>query len=167
MGVMTSAALGLMTVAGAATSAVGQIKSGNSANQAMQYNAKVAEQAGKAAETSAEFEAFKINRAAQRLAGQQRAGYAASGVTQSGTPLLVELESASEAEMDMMIARWNGKVKVAQAGSQAAYDRMVGANYASAGKTGAFATLLQTTGQAGLQHFGTGAKATKLPKGKA
>ena len=161
MGAVTSMVLGGIALAGAATSAAGQYKQGKSAKEAMNYNAQVAEQQGQMAEDSAELEALKLSRNKDRVLGAQRAGYAGSGVVNNtGTPLDVELQSASEAEMDIMIAKWNGKVNKEKAKSQASYDRMLGENYMSAGKAGAVSTLLQSAGTIGLQHFGSGATKT-------
>jgi hypothetical protein len=158
MGVATSMVLGGIALAGVATSAAGQAKQGKQAEKAMQYNAAVSEIEAQNAENAAELEAFKMGRAKERMGGTQRATYAKAGVTQSGTPLSVQLESASEAEMDIMIMRWNGKVAKSRAKSQAQYERILGANYASAGKAQAASTLLQGVTSVGLQTFGAGGK---------
>jgi hypothetical protein len=79
---------------------------------------------------------------------------------------MVEIESASEAEMDIMIAKWNGRVAKERAKSQASYDRMLGENYQSAGKYGALSTILQSATSVGLQTFGgTPAPKSNLTEG--
>jgi hypothetical protein len=155
MGAVTSLVLGGIALAGAATSAAGQYQQGKAASKSMEYNAQVSEQQAAQIEQGAELDVMKQARNAKRMAGAQRAGYAASGVVGgTGTPLDVELESAAEAEMDMMITRWNGKVGASRAKSQAAYERMQGANYMSEGKSKATSTLLQGATQFGLSTFG-------------
>ena len=142
MGIFTSMALGAVALGGAAMSAAGQAKSGKAMSAADNYNASIYDEQAKAVEQAAEFDVVKQKRAAERLAGTQRADYAGAGVVQSGTPLAVELQSASEAEMDMMITKWNAKVDAAKLRSGAALQRQYGAMAETAGNTQAMGTLL-------------------------
>lgn len=98
---MTGMEVALM-VASTAVSTIGAISQANAAAQAAEYNAAVARQEAAAEEA-------RRRREAERQMGQIRAGRAKSGVTVEGSPLIVLADSAMEAEIDALNARWTGE----------------------------------------------------------
>lgn len=99
----TAVTLGsVLTVGGALMSAVGAAKSYDAQAQSAQYNANLQRQEASAEEA-------RRRKAADRQMGTIRANRAKSGVTGEGTPLLVLAESAEQAEIDALSARWSGE----------------------------------------------------------
>lgn len=134
----------VMSTLGLVLQGIGQITQGIQANRAEQFNASVARANAQAIRQSADLDITRQRKAARRLKSAQIAGYAKAGVKLEGSPLEVLLDSASEAELDMMITDYNARVGMAQQEAQAK-------QYQRAGKTalmqGLFAggkTLLTT-----------------------
>ena len=117
----------MSTLAIAAT-ATGQITQGIQANRAQQFNAAVSRANAQAIRQSAELDIYRQKKAARKFKGAQIAGYAKAGVRLEGSPLEVLLDSASEAELDMMITDYNARVGIAQTEAEAK-------QYKRAGKT--------------------------------
>ena len=117
----------LMTL-GTVASVAGSIQAGNAAKKAAEYNAATKE-------AEAQAEEYRRRQAARRQIGSIRAGVAKSGAAFEGTPLMVLAESAANAEIDALNARWSG-------GTQANLYRMEGRQAQRAGYIRAGTSLL-------------------------
>lgn len=82
----------------------GALQEGDQIAGADEYNAQLALNQGKITEE-------QLNREETILSSQQRAGYLKAGVTLSGSPLDVMMQSASQVELDKQINRYNAKSK--------------------------------------------------------
>ena len=96
-----------LTTVGALTGAMGAIQSGRAQVAANNYNA--AQDRMEAA-----VEESRRRREGKRALGAIRAGISKSGVTTEGTPLMVLAESAADAEIDALNARWQGEASARQ-----------------------------------------------------
>jgi predicted nucleotide-binding protein (sugar kinase/HSP70/actin superfamily) len=130
--------------------AFGQIQQGQQQAQAASYNAAVARQKAQAARQAGELEAERIRKQKERLTGRQKALYAKSGVTFSGSPMEVMIDSATNAEMDALITEYNYSVEASQAESQASMSRYRAGVYQRTGYMRAGQTLLTGASQSGL-----------------
>ena len=84
--------------------AVGQIQQGRAEKKAADFNALVSEERGKQQERL-------IRRNTKRQLGKIRASVAKSGVRMEGSPLEVLAESAANAEVDALNARYNARIQ--------------------------------------------------------
>lgn len=82
----------------------GDLEVGKQEAGAYEYNAQLAEDEGSITQ-------YQLGYAEEGLLSTQRAMYAKAGVTQSGSPLDVAVQSATQAEMDKQIARYNTESK--------------------------------------------------------
>ncbi len=118
-----------LAAAGTATSVAGQIKAGNAAARAGEFNANVATEAATIKENQQRL-------ADQRIQGAARANIGVSGIEgTSGSPLDVMVESARQAEMNALIIRRGGVLDAYSA-------RVAGQNAKTASRFGAASTLL-------------------------
>ncbi len=141
-----------LAAAGTAVGVTGQIKAGNAAERAGEFNANVAT------------EAATIKEEQQRMADRRtlasaRATVGTSGVEMTGSPLDVMAESARQAEMNALIIRRGGVLDAYSA-------RVAGKNAKTASRFGAASTLL--TGAAGItsqiaQLVNTSGKSLSVP----
>jgi len=116
-----------MLAAGSAiVGAVGAIQQGKAQQSMANYNAAVAERAAESAKVAAAFEESAQRSQAEKLRSTQRALFARSGVTPEGSPLLVEADTAAQAEQDALAIRFSGSAAEARAKSQAAMSRFEG-----------------------------------------
>lgn len=145
-----------------AISAVSQIVSAGQQADAAEYNAEVAEREAEAARQTAGFEEQQHRRRVSRILASQRAGYAASGVTFEGSPLLVMADSAQQAEVDALAIRRAGSIEESRALSQAALDRLQARNIRTAGYLGAAATIASGGYRSSL--LGSGGSSISVPK---
>ena len=140
-------------VVGAAVAAYGTYESGQQASKAAKYNAKVADQQAElATRAGAQAEADSRERS-RRLMATQRAALGTSGVTTEGTPLLTLLDTAQQAEMDALRARYSGEVRSQGFASEAVLLRSRAGQARTAGAIGAGATLLTGAGNVGNDYF--------------
>lgn len=138
-----AAAAPYITAAAAGLQAVSSISQGNSQANMAKYNAAVSEREARQAKEAAKFEEGRNRQAAESLLSSQKAAFAKGGVTPEGSPLLVQAETAEEAEIDALALRYSGSVAEARAKSQAALDRMQGKAAKTAGYLGAGTSLLK------------------------
>jgi len=121
-----------LLIAGTAMSAIGQIQQGNAAASAAkanasltelqgreasitsEYNAAVSRANAEAIRTSADFDIARQRVAKETLRGAQVTRYAAGGVKLEGSPLDVLIDSAAQAELDIMITDFNAKTAQSQ-----------------------------------------------------
>ncbi len=155
----------VITLAGAAVSAYGQMQQAKAANAQADYQSKVANNNARTAEMEAQYaeQQGQKNAEAQRrrtavLVGAQRARMGASGaVVDSGSFLDLTLDTAHQGELDAMALLEEGQMEAWRA-------RIQGTNYQAQGKLfgmsrtnpyiGAAGTLLQGAGQAGMGMMG-------------
>lgn len=111
---------------GAGVSAIGTIQAGRAQAQMAEYNAQVAERDAEIATTSAAYEEAQFRHEGEELKSVQRARYAKSGVTMTGTPLLVLEDTAAQIERDALAIRYGGSLEAARATSAASMARFTG-----------------------------------------
>lgn len=141
---------GKIALASAAMSAVGAISQGQAQQNMANYNAAVAEREAEQAKRAAAFEESANRDQAARLKGLQRAAFAKSGVSQTGTPLLVEADTEMQAEQDALAIRYSGSIAEARAKSRASLERQRGKAAKQAGYFGAGASLLNGASRVSL-----------------
>lgn len=140
-GIFTAVTSGAQ-IAGAGISAYGALQQSKLEQQGYEYNAALADLQAKEAVQAGEITQEEITSQEDYLKGEQEAAYAKSGVTMSGSPLDVMLQSATNFEFDKSIERYNTAVQVSRDQSQAQLDRFYGKQARSAGKVKALTTLL-------------------------
>lgn len=91
-----------LKLAGSGIEAKGALEEGAAAYKAGEYNAAVA-----SAQATAEENRRRIS--SKKQISEIRTGVAKSGVTFEGTPINVLTESAANAEIDALNARWTGE----------------------------------------------------------
>lgn len=107
MAAMTTIAIAA-AVASAAIAAGGTIYSMQQQAAAQKTQAKIAEMQGEQARQEAAAKEARLRREATRKRGSIEAAYAASGVSAEGSPLAVLEETAIDAELDALAARYEG-----------------------------------------------------------
>ena len=156
-------ALGL-TGLGTVTSAVSQYQQGKAQQSAYEQNAEISRQNAVAVEKQAAYEEGIQREKANALKSRQRALYAKAGVDiTSGSPLLVMAEDMERAEADAQAIRYGGNVKKTGYLNQANMYDWSGEQAYSAGKTGAFSTILGGLGSMGMNYLML-KKGTATPK---
>jgi len=157
MGVGLATAL---IIGGTGLAVAGQIQQAQAAKAAKkdaaniaEYNARVAEQEGKARRLKAESEAEKQRRAGIELQAEQEVAFGKAGVTGRGSPLTVKTQTAKELELDRMMLIREGFEAEKFAQSKAAGSRMQASSYRTQAKNIGRAGILSATGTA-LTGFG-------------
>ena len=128
-----------------AASVAGSVYAAHQASQAAEYNAEVAQAQGKAAMDAAAAEAEDQRRRARYILGTQLARTASTGLALEGSPLLVMVDSAAEAELEAQRTLYKGHLAAIGAQSRADLSRMEGRQRATAGYLHAGTTLLTNT----------------------
>lgn len=114
-------------VAAAGVSAVASIRQGQAARNFAEFNAKVAENEAIATRQAARFEERRVRERTQRFIASQRAAAGKSGiVVNEGSPLLAQVESAAEGELDALAIRRSATIAEARAKSRASAARIQG-----------------------------------------
>lgn len=142
--------LPLLMFAGAAASAIGKIRAGQSAKAKGQYDAAVAERDAGVARDQANALALRQQREATKTLGGMRAAYGAAGVTVAGSPLDVLEESAGQAELDRLTILHNGELKANGLNDSAALSRTAGKAAATSGYIDAVGTMFNAYGSKGM-----------------
>lgn len=153
-----------MMYAAAAALAASQVAGGIAQSRQSKYNAAIYNQQSQQIDIQKSLEAGQYNREKRQLVGTSIATTAKSGLTLSGSPIAVMIDSLSQLEMDKQIGQYNLEVEKRYASSAAdMYKRK--ARYAmTAGITNAFSTTLMSGFDYG-QRAGWGSKAYSDPKG--
>jgi hypothetical protein len=94
----------MLTIASTAFSAYGQAKAGKDTQKAY-------EQEAQQVEASDTIKLEEMAQQGQALLSTQRAMYTKSGVRETGTPLEVALQSATDIEFDKMVEHYNAETK--------------------------------------------------------
>ena len=147
--------------ASTAITAYGQYQAGQAQKQAYEYNAAIQEQNAKVEQEKAAYEADKQAQRIRRLNATQRAAYAASGVTQSGSALDLQEDSTIQGEMDRLAILYGGDVNAANYRSEAALSRFQGKQAGASGTSAAFGTLLGGAANVGFAGTRLGVWGTK------
>lgn len=131
-----------LSLAAGALSAVGSIASGSAQARASEANAQISEQNASLERRRSAEEERLFRRDLVRLKGSQATGFASSGVTLEGTPLLVLAETAAEGEKEALAIRTGGAVASNRQLLQASSDRSTGKSARQAGFITGGGTLL-------------------------
>jgi hypothetical protein len=130
--------------ASAGMAAYSSYQAGQAQKKASEYNAALAERNAANTRAASEIAAENERKANARKMASLRAGYAESGVDISeGTPLLVAMNSAAEAEKDALRIKWGGDSQANAFLGAATLSRMQGSQAETAGNLGAGASLLK------------------------
>jgi len=133
----------VLTVLSTAISAYSSYESGRQQQRTAQANAQMLEKKAEQEKYAAKVRGQQYKKEAERRMGQIRAGYAVSGVsTTEGTPLLVLMESASEAAKDEGRIRQGGEQAAWGLLSEARIQRIAGKSAYTQGVMGAGSSLL-------------------------
>lgn len=132
----------IATVASAAVTAAGAVYSGMQQKRAADYNAKMSEQNAKAIDVQTR-EAIRRQRNQNRaILSAQRASALTSGVAETGSTLLVEMENARDLERTVTDIATQGNAQQYAALNQATLSKMQGRAYQTSGFLQGTGTLL-------------------------
>jgi len=155
MGLMTTAMVGL-GVSQAATS----IASGYAASTEAKYNAKIKEQQASMIQAGADMAAYQADRAMGKVAGTTRARVAKSGLTMSGSPMAVLLDTQTQMELDKSIEQYNYQMQKNFATSQAEAYKREGKRALFGGYAGAFQQMMMTGLNVGMMRMNPSLQST-------
>jgi len=175
MGFATTAlvALGVMQVGTSIASGYAQKKEAD-------YNARLLEQSAgmydfqsSLIEKNKQLEAYQINRQIGQVMGSSRAMTAGKGITLSGSPMAIMLDTYTQMEIDKRIGqsnyeiqKYNVAVEKSRTLSQAEAYRRQGRNAVFAGYTNAFTQALQTGVNFGMMSGGSGGNYANTSMGR-
>lgn len=139
----------IFSVLGTGLSVYGQIRQGQTAEATARYNAQRAEQEAASARQAAAADAETKRRQLDQVLGAQRARYGGSGVIGSeGSPLLVEMQSAEEAALDVARIRYGGEARSYTFEQEARLQRYQGGRARRAGVYSAILTGVEGASKA-------------------
>jgi len=141
-------------VAGGVMQTVQAKQTARAQEDAANYNAKVAGQQSAIAKDQARYDAEQIRERNRRVISSQRARYAASGITQTGSVLDVKRDSEIQGELEVMNRIYQGDLQAAGSNSQANLFRMEASQKASS------QGLLTAAGAIGTVSSAAGAAST-------
>ncbi len=113
----------MLSIGGAAVSAIGAIQQGNAAQAASNYNAARMEQNAAIEREQANQREEAKRRETRLLLGAQRAAFAQSGGGMGGSAADVMQQSAINAELDALTLRYEGEMRARGMESEAAAER--------------------------------------------
>ena len=131
-----------MAIGGLGMSLFGTLQAGRTEQQWYDYNAALDIQRAKEERIAAGYEAGLHRKAGRELLETQRAGYAAAGVTERGTPSVVAEKTAEQIEIDALAIERSGAQRARYAMSQAKLSKMRGKAAKRASMWQAGSTLL-------------------------
>ena len=114
-----AAAMPYMAMGGLGMGVMGTLQAGRTEQQWYNYNAALDMQRAEQERVAAGYEAGLHRKAGRELLEEQRAGYAAAGVTERGTPSVVAERTAEEIEIDALAIERSGEQRAKYAMSQA------------------------------------------------
>ena len=128
-----------LAVVSAAATAYTTYQSYQAQKNEANYARQVAENNALAAKQQAQYEAETKERQVQRQLAQQRAAIAANGtVTDVGSPLALELDSAYQGYRDVAARLWEGEARATAYGNEATYQKFRANTYAKNALPAAF-----------------------------
>ena len=143
----------ILSVAATAASTYAAYEGGRQQKKAADLSAKLAERDAENARAAARIRAENYAEEARRRMATMRAGYAASGVTMEGTPLLVMMETAREVEKDIQRIKWGGEAQASAFEGEAGLQRMIGKQAYQTGIMGAGTSLLTGASRMGAMEY--------------
>ena len=124
-----------------------------SQNKLMKYNASVKEQEAALRERAGKAKTEEMKERRNRLLSSMTANRAKRGILSTGSPVLVELETAENMTLDALTEGYNTKIGVMQAKQEAEAYRFQAKSAVREGKLNAGAALFSGAGQvAGLGY---------------
>jgi hypothetical protein len=142
-----------VTVVAAAASAYASYSAAETQAQAANYNKKVARNQAQASRDAAAIARANRQEELQRILAGQRARIGASGITEEGSPLLVEMKSAEQAQMDLARITYAGATRAQSYTSEGVLQGFYSTKAEQAGYVGAGTALLG--GAASATSYGT------------
>jgi hypothetical protein len=155
------------TVGSTVVSAVGQMQQANNQQRWYNYNAQVADTNAAMARDRAEADAADKRRQLERLQGSNRASIAKSGVTNSGSALLVMEDTAMQGELDALRLQYGGIVQSNSFKQEAAINRWQAATTRSSLPLQLAGTVLGGAGRAAAQYNALNPRAIYDPSSTA
>ena len=145
-----------LVAASALASAYASYQSGRAQQDAANFNSAMANQQAKQARDVAKIKEENYREQVRRHMATMRAQYSASGVTMEGTPLMVMMDSAREAERDAQRIRYGGELESWAYEGESGLQKMIGKQAYKAGMVGAGTSLLSGASRAyGMYYGGT------------
>lgn len=140
---MTGTELAIIGAVSSGISAIGQIQAGQAAAAQAAFQSRVLHQQAAFERQRAAIQEAQFRRDAARLGGKQRALLAKAGVrVAEGSPLLLQVETAAQAELEALTIRAGGDITAAQLRQEAILQRMRGQSSRTAGFIGVGKSLL-------------------------
>ena len=152
----------------AITTAISTYAASESAAAQQRYQAKVAKNQAVNAENAASVEVQNRRELYKRQLAAQRAAIGASGIQGGeGSPLLLEIDSAAEAELDLARVRYQGRVRSTTYQAEANLYKFAAKKTRQQGYVSAGASLLQGAAGAYGAYYGgtTSGKTTRVSGG--
>ena len=137
-----------------------QLEEGKQEQKAQEFNAQIAGQQADLVRKKADLGEFKARKRLKAFSSEQRALFAKSGVTLSGSPLDVIQDSAANAEFDIAIDRFNLETQARGFESEAEQRRVLGKQARRRSKLRAGITLLTSVASAGQKFAPASTPAT-------
>jgi len=125
----------------------GNQSAARAAQQTAEYNARIAENEAEILRRRKVDEERTLRVNGERIAAQQRVATAASGVQMSGSPLQALFDTYQGIENDALRIQYAGDIEQTAKAAEAGLRRAEGSAQASALKTQAYTTLLQSGAQ--------------------
>ena len=122
-----------LTMFGDVIQGVGGLMQGFEIQDAYDYNAGILDQQAEQVMVAAGLQEEEIGTAESEMLGTQKAMYAKAGVTMSGSPTDVALQTATNFEFDKLVTDYNAKVKESYLQSEANMSKMYGKEAATQG----------------------------------
>jgi hypothetical protein len=149
---------------------VSATQAADAAEEAGQYNARLAEQQAAQARDAAALEEEAYRAHAKRVQAANRASIGASGVTTEGSPLLVLMDNAAQAEYEAQRIRYGGAIQaegLRQRGDLLRFEGGAATRNLPGVYAGAGVSLLGATTRAGGGYYNSLPKNynTSLPAG--
>ena len=138
-----------LTAVGTGIGVYSAVQQGKAAEDAANYNAKVAENSARAAAEQAEAEARQIRRLNVLRSGAQRAGYGKAGVDLSGSAEDVFFDTGAQGELEALSALYAGDIQSGYYQSRAIGSRFEGRQARSAATLRAAGTVIGGLGTVG------------------
>lgn len=140
---MTGTELAIIGAVSSGISAIGQIQAGQAAAAQAAFQSRVLHQQAAFERQRAAIQEAQFRRDAARLGGKQRALLAKAGVrVAEGSPLLLQVETAAQAELEALTIRAGGDITAARLRQEAILQRMRGQSSRTAGFIGVGKSLL-------------------------
>ena len=157
MGLAGSAVAAIITaVVAAAASAYSAYSASEQQAAALKAQSRQERNRAQAARDAAAVAEFQARQRSDRVRATARARAAASGIDPAeGSPLLIELENARQAEYDAQLIRYGGEVQSGYLGQEARLMTFRGRQARQAGNVGAGVSLLGGVAKAGAISAGS------------